>query len=94
MNNPYIEYYKHMHLVQHTYDTEKALWSRRLGSTSLIDQREARLKLEALEIRWHELCQQEGNCKKLTLNKDAIDTPTENLIKAFDEKPKRKRKKK
>lgn len=91
LNNKYIEQYRNMHLCQHTYDTEKALWARRLGSTSLIDQHNAKLKLEALEIAWRDQCKREGNLKQL-INRQAIDTPTESMIEA--EKPKKRGKRK
>lgn len=89
IKNRYENHYASMHLCEHTYETEKALQSRRLASRSLLEQHDAELRLNALERAWQK---QTGKLKDRCLNRDAIDTPTESMIEA--EKPKKKRKSK
>lgn len=52
MKNQYELLYQQMHLCQHTYDTEKALVSRQLGSKDLRIVHNAQLRLDALEREW------------------------------------------
>lgn len=69
LKNPYIKHYMDIHWNPLTYNTEYALWSRRLGSKRIRDVQEARLKLEALEYAYN---YQTGKLKNLVINKDAI----------------------